>query len=184
MTLDQTKESQSTVMLRALNVKDVHSCAYARTLFTFWTAIFVKYDILTEYLTLFWFAILVNEYKLYVSLQKSSKDAKFGQCLYPGVPLCYRSRTDAQNGVDIITNILAGRWVRERGEFGKLPATRGASNPGLTEPASMFGFYHMPFRVKSTKEFTHFSIQFLVWITNILAANILRKQTNLGLNWS
>ena len=34
----------------------------------------------------------------------------------------------------------------ERGEFGKLPATRGASNPGLTEPASMFGFYHMPFR--------------------------------------
>ena len=32
------------------------------------------------------------------------------------------------------------------GEFGKLPATRGASNPGLTEPTSMFGFYHMPFR--------------------------------------
>ena len=44
---------------------------------------------LTEYLTLFWFAILVNEYKLYVSIQKSSKDAKFGQCLYLGVPLCY-----------------------------------------------------------------------------------------------
>ena len=37
---------------------------------------------LTEYLTLFWFAF-VNEYKLeYVSIQKSSKDAKFGQCLY------------------------------------------------------------------------------------------------------
>ncbi len=30
--------------------------------------------------------------------------------------------------------------------FGKLPATRGASNSGLTEPASMFGFYLMPFR--------------------------------------
>jgi hypothetical protein len=30
--------------------------------------------------------------------------------------------------------------------YGKLPATRGASNPGLTEPASMFGFYHMLFR--------------------------------------
>jgi hypothetical protein len=59
---------------------DVHSCAHARTLFKFWTAIFVKYDILTEYLTLFWFAMLVNEYKLYVSIQKSSKDAKFGQC--------------------------------------------------------------------------------------------------------
>jgi hypothetical protein len=31
---------------------------------------------------------------------------------------------------------------------------------------------------KNTKEFTHFSIQFLVWIMNILASNILRKQTN------
>jgi hypothetical protein len=50
---------------------------------------FVKYDILTEYQTLFWFAKLVNEYKLYISIQKSSKDAKFGQCLYLGVPLCY-----------------------------------------------------------------------------------------------
>jgi hypothetical protein len=28
--------------------------------------------------------LLVNEYKLYVSIQKSSKDAKFGQCLYLG----------------------------------------------------------------------------------------------------
>jgi hypothetical protein len=43
------------------------------------TAIFVKYDILTEYLTLFWFAMLVNEYKLDDSIQKSSKDAKFVQ---------------------------------------------------------------------------------------------------------
>ncbi len=34
----------------------------------------------------------------------------------------------------------------KRGEFGKLPATRGASNLGLTEPASMFSFYPMPFR--------------------------------------
>jgi hypothetical protein len=72
------------------NVKDgVHSCAHARTLFTFSTTIFVKYVILTEYLTLFWFAMLVNEYKLYVSIQKISKDAKFGQCLYLGGPLCY-----------------------------------------------------------------------------------------------
>jgi hypothetical protein len=43
-------------------------CAHVRTLFTFWTAIFVKYDILIEYLN--------------VSIQKSSKDAKLGQCLY------------------------------------------------------------------------------------------------------
>jgi hypothetical protein len=34
----------------------------------------------------------------------------------------------------------------KRGGLEKLPATRGASNPGLTEPASMFGFYQMPFR--------------------------------------
>ena len=45
--------------------------------------------------------MLVNEYKLYVSIQKSSKDAIFGQCLYLGVPFVM-SRTDAQNGVDII----------------------------------------------------------------------------------
>jgi hypothetical protein len=58
---------------------------------TFSTAIFVKYDILTEYLTLFWFAILVNEYKLYVSIQKSSKNAKFGQCTFisGGPPLLW-----------------------------------------------------------------------------------------------
>jgi hypothetical protein len=72
---------------------DVHSCAHAQTLFTFWTAIFVKYDILTEYLTLFWFAMLVNEYKL---ITKSLKDAKFGQCLYLGVPLCYEQNWCAE----------------------------------------------------------------------------------------
>ena len=40
--------------------------------------------------------------------------------------------------------------------------------------------------VKSTEEFTHlhFSIKFLVWIRDILAANILRKQTNLSLDCS
>jgi hypothetical protein len=60
--------------------------------------IFKKYDILTEYLTLFRFAMPVNEYKLYVSIQKSSKDANFGQCLYS---ICgthsVMSRTDAQS---------------------------------------------------------------------------------------
>jgi hypothetical protein len=43
--------------------------------------------------------MLVNEYKLYVSIQKSSKDAKFGQCLYLEAPFVM-SRTDAQNGVE------------------------------------------------------------------------------------
>jgi hypothetical protein len=60
--------------------------------FDFWTAIFVKYDILTEYLTLFWFAILINEYN---SIQKSSKDAKFGNVYIWGSPFVM-SRTDAE----------------------------------------------------------------------------------------
>ncbi len=68
--------------------------------------------------------------------------------------------------VNIIINILAGRWVRDwtrrgarvakergnlvprlRGTEGgcrNLPVTRGASNPRLTEPASMFSFHSMP----------------------------------------
>jgi hypothetical protein len=33
--------------------------------------------------------MLVNEYKLYVSIQKSSKDATFWKCLCLVVPLCY-----------------------------------------------------------------------------------------------
>jgi hypothetical protein len=57
-------------------------------LFTFWTGIFVKYNIITEYLT--WFAMLVNEYKLGVSIQKRSNDAKFEQCLYLWVPFVMR----------------------------------------------------------------------------------------------
>jgi hypothetical protein len=71
---------------------DVHSSTHVRTLFTFWTAIFVKYDILTQsnwISNTFLVAMLVNEYKLHVSIQKSSKDAKFGQCLYLGVPLLW-----------------------------------------------------------------------------------------------
>ena len=42
--------------------------------------------------------------------------------------------------------------------FYKLPATRGASNPGLTEPASVFRFYFMPLRLKCTEDFTLYSI--------------------------
>jgi hypothetical protein len=72
------------------NVKDgVHSCAHARTLFTFSTTIFVKYVILTEYLTLFWFAKI--NIKLYVSIQKKFERCKIGQCLHLSlwVPFCY-----------------------------------------------------------------------------------------------
>jgi hypothetical protein len=50
--------------------------------------------------------------------------------------------------VQLFIYILYGKYNKHTcrevslgGEFGKLPATRGASNSGLTEPASMFGFY-------------------------------------------
>jgi hypothetical protein len=43
----------------------------------------------------------VNEYKFYVSIQKSLKDAEFGQSVYVWVPLCYE-QNDVQNGVEII----------------------------------------------------------------------------------
>jgi ACR3 family arsenite efflux pump ArsB len=57
--------------------------------------------------------MLVNEYKLYVSIQKSSKDAKFGQSLYLGIPLVM-SRTDAQNGVDIIFKLYIAWNLRQK----------------------------------------------------------------------
>ena len=50
---------------------------------------FVKYDLLNEYLTLFWFAMLMNECKPEFQFKKSSKNAKFGQCLYLVAHLCY-----------------------------------------------------------------------------------------------
>ncbi len=59
------------------------------------TAIFIKYDILTEYLTLFWFAMLVYEYKPDFRFRKSSKDAKLAMSYLRG-PRFVMSRTDAQ----------------------------------------------------------------------------------------
>ena len=47
----------------------------ANALFTFSNSIFVKYDLLTEYLTLFWFAMFVN----HVEFQFKKE---FEQCLY------------------------------------------------------------------------------------------------------
>jgi hypothetical protein len=47
----------------------------------------------------------VNEYKLYVSIQKSLKDENLGNVYIWGSPFVM-SRTDAQNGVEIIINIF------------------------------------------------------------------------------
>ena len=60
----------------------LQSVMQTNTLFTFGNSIFVKHDLLTEYLTLFWFVMLVNECKPEFQLKRSSKNAKFGQCLY------------------------------------------------------------------------------------------------------
>jgi hypothetical protein len=49
--------------------------------------IFVKYAILTQHLTLFWFAMVLNEYKPTFQFRKGRKDAKFGECLYLRPPL-------------------------------------------------------------------------------------------------
>jgi hypothetical protein len=43
---------------------------------------------------------------------------------------------DARGWLDVSRTYRA-----KRGDFGKLPATRCRSNPGLTEPENMFGFY-------------------------------------------
>ena len=65
-------------------------------MFTFGNSIFVKYDLLTEYLTLFWFVILVNEYKPEFQCKRSLKNAKFGQCLYWVAHLCYEQNRCAE----------------------------------------------------------------------------------------
>ena len=50
----------------------------------------MKYDILTKHLTMFWFPMTINEYTPEFQSTKSSKDAKFKQCLYKAPsPPCY-----------------------------------------------------------------------------------------------
>ena len=66
--------------------------------------LFVKYDI-TE-LTLFWFAMLINEYTLDFQLRKSSKDAKFRQLMFaPADHPFFISTTKAHNGSYSISKI-------------------------------------------------------------------------------
>ena len=61
----------------------------------------MKYDhILTEHLTMFWFPMIINEYTAEFQSTKTSKDAKFKQCLYLKLPSpLVMSRTDAQNAL-------------------------------------------------------------------------------------
>ena len=67
------------------------------------------HDIQTEYLTLFWFAI-VNEYKLeYVSIQKVRKMQNLGNVYICGSPFVM-SRTDAQNGLFLGADYMVPSW--------------------------------------------------------------------------
>ena len=59
----------------------------------------VKYDLLTEYLTLFSFVMLVNECKPEFQFKRSLKNAKFGQCLYLVSRLCYEQSRCAERTV-------------------------------------------------------------------------------------
>ena len=58
---------------------------------------------------------------------------------------------------EVSPGLDAPRDRAERGEFGKLPATQGASNPGLTS-LQVCRFYLMPLRLKCTEDFTLYSI--------------------------
>ena len=72
--------------------KDTVKTIQTNALFTLKTFTFVKYDILTEHLTMFWFPMIINEYTAEFQSTKASKDAKFKQCLYlklPPPPPCY-----------------------------------------------------------------------------------------------
>ena len=85
----------------------VKTIMQTNALFTLETFTFVKYDILTEHLTMFRFPMIVNEYTAEFQSTKTSKDAKFKPCLYlklPPPPVM--SRTDAQNA---LYSIRAGR---------------------------------------------------------------------------
>ena len=60
---------------------------------------FVKYDLLNEYLTLFWFAMVINECKPQFQFKENSKNAKFGQLLYLVAHLCYEQNRCAERTV-------------------------------------------------------------------------------------
>ena len=50
-------------------------------------------------MTLFWFAMLINECKPEFQIKKSSKNAKFGQCLYLVAHHCYEHNRCAERTV-------------------------------------------------------------------------------------
>ena len=73
-------------------VRNVHEMLY-----------FLKYDVLSEYLTLFWFAMLLNEYEIEFMFRKIRNIRNLGNFHIRG-PRIGMSRTDAQNGLDFHFN--------------------------------------------------------------------------------
>jgi hypothetical protein len=115
------------------------------------------------------------------------------------LPLLITIITNTKDRPCTITNILAGRWVRDwTHRFSNLPSEarwvrETSSHPRCVQSRThrtckYVWFLSHAISVKSWKVLKNFirillfSIEFRVWITNILAANIQRKQTNLGLN--
>jgi hypothetical protein len=66
--------------------------------------IFFKYDVLSEYLTPFWFAMLLNEYEIEFMFRKIRNIRNLGNVYIRG-PHIVMSRTDAQNGLGFHFNI-------------------------------------------------------------------------------
>ena len=69
---------------------------------------FLKYDVLSEYLTLFWFAMLLNEYEIEFMFRKIRNIRNLGNVHI------VMSRTDVQNGLGFHFKILtfSGKiWV-------------------------------------------------------------------------
>jgi hypothetical protein len=60
---------------------------------------FLKYDVLSEYLTPFWFAMLLNEYEIEFMFRKIRNIRNLGNVHIRG-PHIVMSRTDAQNELD------------------------------------------------------------------------------------
>ena len=62
---------------------------------------FLKYDVLSEYLTLFWFAMLLNEYEIEFMFRKIRNIRNLGNVYIRGSSAhIVMSRTDVQNGLD------------------------------------------------------------------------------------
>jgi hypothetical protein len=57
---------------------------------------FLKYDVLSEYLTLFWFAMLLNEYEIEFMFRKIRNIRNLGNVYIRGSSHCYEQNRCAE----------------------------------------------------------------------------------------